>query len=60
MESVLIQKEIKSDVEIEIKIDSVKCDMCRQDLEHSVEADGWGDLQITVEPCSCNYVEVSV
>ena len=45
--------EIKKEVEITIQIDHVSCFECGEWLEHKVDADNFGSLQIKVNPCKC-------
>ena len=50
-EIVEVRKSI--DVDMAIQIDYVTCAECSKELDFNVKADGFGDLQITVEKCDC-------
>lgn len=47
-----IEKDINA-VTISVQVDYVKCKECGEELEFTLECDGWGDLQIEVEKCDC-------
>lgn len=45
--------EIKKDIEITFQIDRLACNNCGAELTHEVTTDGFGDIEITVDPCEC-------
>ena len=53
-QSVLIEKPLA--VEIQVQVDYVRCEECGEDLEFRLESDSYGDLQITVERCTCGDI----
>jgi len=55
-ESVDIKKMVEIDTSIQV--DYVKCEECGKELDFSLMADGWGDLQIYVEKCHCDEGDV--
>ena len=43
---------------VEIQVDvTVKCSACNEELSCAVSVDGWGDIDVSVDPCDCNKEE---
>ena len=49
---VSIQKSV--DIDVDFSIDCVRCNACGHDSEFTANVDGFGDIQICIEPHSCD------
>ena len=49
--------EVSIEKTFSVQVDYVKCNECAAELEFSLESDGYGDLQITVDKCDCGDSE---
>jgi hypothetical protein len=52
--TVCIKKEI--DIDIDVRIDTLTCEDCGEELNGSIKTDNFGDIQITVERCTCEDI----
>lgn len=45
--------DVMKEIEINIQIGRITCNNCGAGLDHKVDVDGFGDLDISVSPCKC-------
>lgn len=53
-EVIEVFKDIRVEANVTIRIDYVACDICKDNIEFTVEYDNFGDLQIYTEPHTCD------
>lgn len=52
-----MSNKVEVEKSLEIQVDYVRCEECGKELEFTLDSDGCGDLQITVERCKCEEDE---